>query len=138
MIDADRIIVGNDNNLPFSSGRALGKSDDNELIAAQGHRPSSRRGASHDRAADLAAVFLRDREDRRAWRHVVLEVGPARRGLLERGAFLVARVLHAEEQRLPSGVNAGPQISAPAGLVKKARVTPRPSARSRPRHRGCR
>ena len=30
--DADRIIVGNDNNLPFSSGRALGKVDDNELI----------------------------------------------------------------------------------------------------------
>ncbi|MGE0574668.1 MAG: esterase-like activity of phytase family protein [Reyranella sp.] len=32
MIDGERIIVGNDNNLPFSSGRALGKSDDNELI----------------------------------------------------------------------------------------------------------
>ena len=32
IIDADRIIVGNDNNLPFSSGRALGKVDDNELI----------------------------------------------------------------------------------------------------------
>lgn len=32
LIDADRIIVGNDNNLPFSSGRALGKVDDNELI----------------------------------------------------------------------------------------------------------
>ena len=26
------IIVGNDNNLPFSSGRALGKSDDNEFM----------------------------------------------------------------------------------------------------------
>ena len=32
IVDADHIIVGNDNNLPFSSGRALGKSDDNELI----------------------------------------------------------------------------------------------------------
>ncbi|MBL6616683.1 MAG: esterase-like activity of phytase family protein [Reyranella sp.] len=32
VIDGERIIVGNDNNLPFSSGRALGKSDDNELI----------------------------------------------------------------------------------------------------------
>jgi hypothetical protein len=32
VLDGDRIIVGNDNNLPFSSGRALGKSDDNELI----------------------------------------------------------------------------------------------------------
>ena len=32
LIDGERIIVGNDNNLPFSSGRALGKSDDNELI----------------------------------------------------------------------------------------------------------
>ena len=32
MIDADHIIVGNDNNLPFSSGRAIGKSDDNEMI----------------------------------------------------------------------------------------------------------
>ena len=32
LIDADHIIVGNDNNLPFSSGRALGKADDNELI----------------------------------------------------------------------------------------------------------
>ena len=32
VIDGVRIIVGNDNNLPFSSGRALGKADDNELI----------------------------------------------------------------------------------------------------------
>ena len=32
MVDADHIIVGNDNNLPFSSGRALGKSDDNEMV----------------------------------------------------------------------------------------------------------
>jgi hypothetical protein len=32
LIDADHIIVGNDNSLPFSSGRALGKSVDNELI----------------------------------------------------------------------------------------------------------
>jgi hypothetical protein len=32
LVDGDRIIVGNDNNLPFSSGRTLGKSDDNELI----------------------------------------------------------------------------------------------------------
>jgi hypothetical protein len=32
VVDADHIIVGNDNNLPFSSGRAIGKSDDNELI----------------------------------------------------------------------------------------------------------
>ena len=32
LVDGERIIVGNDNNLPFSSGRALGKSDDNELI----------------------------------------------------------------------------------------------------------
>ena len=32
LVDADHIIVGNDNNLPFSSGRALGRSDDNELI----------------------------------------------------------------------------------------------------------
>ena len=32
VIDGERIIVGNDNNLSFSSGRALGKSDDNELI----------------------------------------------------------------------------------------------------------
>ena len=32
VIDADHSIVGNDNNLPFSSGRAIGKSDDNELV----------------------------------------------------------------------------------------------------------
>jgi hypothetical protein len=32
VVDGDHIIVGNDNNLPFSSGRALGRSDDNELI----------------------------------------------------------------------------------------------------------
>jgi hypothetical protein len=32
IVDADHIIVGNDNNFPFSSGRALGKTDDNELI----------------------------------------------------------------------------------------------------------
>jgi hypothetical protein len=32
VVDADHIIAGNDNNLPFSSGRAIGKSDDNEMI----------------------------------------------------------------------------------------------------------
>ena len=32
VVDADHIIVGNDNKLPFSSGRAIGKSDDNEMI----------------------------------------------------------------------------------------------------------
>ena len=31
-VDATHIIVGNDNNLPFSSGRALGKADDNEFV----------------------------------------------------------------------------------------------------------
>ncbi len=31
-IDATHIIVGNDNNLPFSSGRTLGKADDNEFV----------------------------------------------------------------------------------------------------------
>jgi len=32
MVDADHIIVGNDNNLPFSAGRHLSRADDNELI----------------------------------------------------------------------------------------------------------
>jgi hypothetical protein len=32
MVDAQHIVVGNDNNLPFSSGRTIGKNDDNELI----------------------------------------------------------------------------------------------------------
>ena len=32
VVDATHIIVGNDNNLPYSSGRVLGKQDDNELI----------------------------------------------------------------------------------------------------------
>lgn len=32
VVDATHIIVGNDNNLPFSSGRSLGKSDDNEFV----------------------------------------------------------------------------------------------------------
>ncbi len=32
IVDADHIIVGNDNNLPFSSGRALGRPDDNEFV----------------------------------------------------------------------------------------------------------
>jgi hypothetical protein len=32
MIDNRHIIVGNDNNLPFSTGRTIGKADDNELI----------------------------------------------------------------------------------------------------------
>jgi hypothetical protein len=32
MVDADHIIVGNDNNLPFSGGRHLTRADDNELI----------------------------------------------------------------------------------------------------------
>ena len=31
-VDADHIIVGNDNNLPFSAGRALDKADDNEFV----------------------------------------------------------------------------------------------------------
>jgi hypothetical protein len=31
VVDADHIIVGNDNKLAFSSGRPLGRSDDNEL-----------------------------------------------------------------------------------------------------------
>jgi hypothetical protein len=32
MVDADHIIVGNDNNLPFSAGRHLTRADDNEVI----------------------------------------------------------------------------------------------------------
>lgn len=32
VVDASHIIVGNDNNLPFSSGRQLGRSDDNEFV----------------------------------------------------------------------------------------------------------
>ncbi|WP_312805178.1 esterase-like activity of phytase family protein [Agrobacterium cavarae] len=31
-VDASHIIVGNDNNLPFSAGRALDKADDNEFV----------------------------------------------------------------------------------------------------------
>jgi hypothetical protein len=32
MVDERHIIVGNDNNLPFSTGRTIGYADDNELI----------------------------------------------------------------------------------------------------------
>ena len=32
MVDADHIIIGNDNNLPFSAGRHLLRADDNEFI----------------------------------------------------------------------------------------------------------
>ncbi len=32
LIDGERIVVGNDNNLPFSAGRALNKADDNEFV----------------------------------------------------------------------------------------------------------
>ena len=32
IVDARHIIVGNDNNLPFSSSREPNKADDNELI----------------------------------------------------------------------------------------------------------
>ena len=32
VVDANHIIVGNDNNLPFSAGRALDKADDNEFV----------------------------------------------------------------------------------------------------------
>jgi len=35
VVDDRHIIVGNDNNLPYSSGRALGKQDDNELILVE-------------------------------------------------------------------------------------------------------
>jgi hypothetical protein len=32
VVDAEYIVVGNDNNLPFSAGRSLDKADDNEVI----------------------------------------------------------------------------------------------------------
>jgi hypothetical protein len=32
VVDATHIVVGNDNNLPFSSSREPNKADDNELI----------------------------------------------------------------------------------------------------------
>jgi hypothetical protein len=32
MVDKNHVVVGNDNNLPFSTGRTIGKADDNELI----------------------------------------------------------------------------------------------------------
>jgi hypothetical protein len=32
VVDAEHIVVANDNNLPFSAGRALGRNDDNEFI----------------------------------------------------------------------------------------------------------
>jgi G3E family GTPase len=32
MVDAAHIVVGNDNNLPFSSSRDPNKADDNELV----------------------------------------------------------------------------------------------------------
>ncbi len=32
VVDARHIVVGNDNNLPFSAGRALGSADDNEFV----------------------------------------------------------------------------------------------------------
>ncbi len=32
MVDARHIVVGNDNNLPFSSSREPNKADDNELV----------------------------------------------------------------------------------------------------------
>jgi hypothetical protein len=35
IVDDRHIIVGNDNNLPYSSGRKLGKQDDNELILVE-------------------------------------------------------------------------------------------------------
>ena len=35
VVDDRHIIVGNDNNLPYSSGRKLGKQDDNELILVE-------------------------------------------------------------------------------------------------------
>ncbi len=31
-VDATHIVVGNDNNLPFSAGRALSKADDTEFV----------------------------------------------------------------------------------------------------------
>ena len=32
MVDANHIVVGNDNNLPFSSSRLPNQADDNELV----------------------------------------------------------------------------------------------------------
>lgn len=32
VVDATHIVVGDDNNLPFSAGRALDKADDNEFV----------------------------------------------------------------------------------------------------------
>ena len=35
VVDERHLIVANDNNLPYSSGRTLGKQDDNELILVE-------------------------------------------------------------------------------------------------------
>jgi hypothetical protein len=32
VVDGEHIVVGNDNNLPFSAGRHLTRADDNEVI----------------------------------------------------------------------------------------------------------
>ena len=37
IVDGDHIVVGNDNNLPFSSSRDPNKADDNEFVLLQGH-----------------------------------------------------------------------------------------------------
>jgi hypothetical protein len=35
VVDATHIIVGNDNNLPFSAGRSIDKADDNEFVVLE-------------------------------------------------------------------------------------------------------
>src|SRR6185503_20066955 len=69
-------------------------------------------------APDLAAVVLRDRDHRAARRHARLEVGPARRRVVEGRALVVARVLDREEQRLAVGREAGSAHLAAGGPVE--------------------
>ena len=60
VVDATHIIVADDNNLPFSAGRALDKADDNEFVVLEVGELPRREVARDAKAGALAARCSRE------------------------------------------------------------------------------
>jgi hypothetical protein len=97
--------------------------------AARGRTPREGCAGPDGSAADLAAVLLGDDHDRRARRHPVLEVRPARRRVVEgrdppnsgHWSPSLPGYWIATNRVLPSGVNIGPH-SSPAGRATEEQL----------------
>src|SRR5688500_2451937 len=80
----------------------------------------TKKAAADRLAADIAPVAAGDRQHRRARRHALLEIGPARRRLVEARALLVGGVLNAEEQGLAVGREGGTADFGAARAIEEA------------------